>query len=221
MPRLPLSLPFLLWLGCLSLPEAHAGEIEGQVTLRTSSAPGARGTRQKSRPRAYDGAAPASQLDDETTGLVVFLEQLTGGPQRPGVYSLEQKGRRFIPHVLPIVQGSTVNFVNADKVYHSVYSEAECRAFDFPEYPPGVSRKVSFPQCGVVELFCAIHQEMNGYVLVLPNGHFCKVDSQHRYRLRAVPGGTHLLKTWHPRLPAQSRRVEVPAQGSVHLDLEL
>jgi plastocyanin len=158
---------------------------------------------------------------DECTNVVLFLLHTPGGQTTPTRARMDQKNRQFSPYVLPIYQGSTVEFVNGDSIFHSVYSQSDCRPFHLPEYPQGESREITFPQPGVLELFCAIHPEMNAYIMVMDSGYFTTPQADHQFRLDQVPPGKHVLKAWHPRLPAVTQVIDVPARGSVHVEMTL
>lgn len=47
-------------------------------------------------------------------------------------------------------------------------------------------------------------------------------DSDHKFKLEGIPAGRRVVKAWHPRLKNPvTRIIEVPASGSLHLDLSL
>lgn len=205
---------------------AWPGDIEGTVEIRTPLARRPRGKLQRhpgSTGNLLYSERSRSNLaqGDEVPNVVLSLLDTPGGQTQPRTVSLSQSNRTFVPYILPIVQGSTVEFLNGDSIYHSVYSQSECKPFHLPEYPQGESRAISFPQVGVVELFCAIHPDMNAYVVVLEGGHFCQPDRLHQFRLSDVPAGRRILKAWHPRLPSQTKVIEVPTQGTVRVELTL
>lgn len=204
---------------------AAAGTVEGTVEIRSTPGRRPRGPLQR-HPGVvggplYQGPARTAVKTDETTHVVVFLLDTPGGQNKPTRVKMAQKNRQFLPFVLPIFRGSTVDFVNSDTIFHSVYSQSECRPFHLPEYPQGESRELTFPQPGIVELFCAIHPEMNSYILVLDTGFFATPDDEHQFRLDNVPAGKHVIKAWHPRLAPVTKVIDVPAEGSVRVDLSL
>lgn len=204
---------------------AWAGTVEGTVVIRSTLGRKPKGSLQR-HPGVvggplYQGPQRTPTRVDETTNVVVFLLDTPGGQNRPGRQKLQQKGRQFWPYCLPIFQGSTVEFVNGDTVFHSVYSKSDCKPFHLPEYPQGESREITFPQPGIVELFCAIHPEMNSYILVLDTGFFANPNDEHQFRLENVPAGKRVIKAWHPRLAPVTQVIDVPASGSVRVELTL
>ncbi|MBS2034302.1 hypothetical protein JST97_04910 [bacterium] len=216
------------WLGMVLLASPlWAGDLEGVVEIRSALGRRPRGKQQRI-PGQQNGAlyqAPARLTTpvDEVTNVVIYLLDTPGGPNKPAHFKINQKNRQFSPYVLPVVQGSTVDFVNGDVIFHSVYSQCDCGPpFHLPEFPQGESRSITFNQPGDVELFCAIHSEMNAHVLVLETGYFTMPDAEHKFKLDGVPPGKRILKAWHPLLKNPvTRIVEVPANGSLRIDLSL
>lgn len=204
-----------------------AGTLEGEVVIQSHLARKPKGLLRKAPAQAGANYQDRDRLPqargevDEVRHVVISLPGTPGGPTTPEVVSLTQRNRQFEPYVLPIYQGTTVEFPNADTIFHSVYSRSECRPFHLPEYPQGQSRRISFPQVGLVELFCAIHPEMNAYITVLDTYFFTQPDEHHRFRLENIPAGRRKLQAWHPRLASRIQMVDVPAQGTVQLKLTL
>ena len=142
--------------------------------------------------------------------FVIFLEDIEGSfpvPEKPAV--MEQKELRFVPHVLVIQAGTTVEFPNSDPLSHR---------FNLGLYSRGTSRRLRFEKPGVVELLCNVHLEMAGFIVVLKNPYFARTGPDGTYRIPDVPAGLHRLRLWHERLAAQERMVEVPETGSVTVD---
>lgn len=139
-------------------------------------------------------------------------------PAREAPALMDQRGLRFIPHVLVVPVGSTVEFPNSDPVRHNVFSISEAKRFNLGMYPRGATRRIKFEQPGVVELLCNVHIEMSGYIVVVKNRYFARTEPEGTYRIEGVPAGRHRLRCWHERFPALERMVEVPETGSVTVD---
>jgi plastocyanin len=139
--------------------------------------------------------------------------------RRDDVPRLAQKDQSFVPRVLAIPVGASVDFPNLDPIFHNVFSVSPVKRFDLGKYPRGQSRRVTFGKIGLVQVYCDIHANMAAFILVLPNPAFARPDEQGAFALPDLPPGTYTLKVWHPDLPELSRTVEVPAQGDVALDL--
>jgi plastocyanin len=183
------------------------GSIEGQVILGPSV------LERRMRFNVYPdlrrgtpgtGSLPAS----ETENVVIYLEGSAPFPAAARTYTMAQQDGTFVPHVLPVPVGSTVEFPNADRVYHNVFSLSKASSFDLGRYPRGQSRSVRFDSAGVVKVFCHIHSDMTAVVLVVPNAFFVQPDENGRFRIDGIPAGTYTVVAWHER----ARRVAATVQ---------
>jgi plastocyanin len=150
-------------------------------------------------------------------------------------FVMDQRNLEFVPHVLPILVSSAVEFPNNDKVEHNVFSLSRTKQFNLGSYKAGESKTVVFDKPGIVELRCDVHAEMAAYILVLKNpyfaltdekGHFEIPDSSYLNRIglsgaEHLAAGKYLLKTWHEKLKTQSADVVVPENGDVTIQLDL
>jgi plastocyanin len=195
------------------------GRIDGTVTLSRSLAS------RRIRFRIYSdpgkGATPPSQpapdLADEYGNVVLYLESDREGAlslapsNHPDKPTMTQKDERFIPHVLPILAGTTVEFPNEDEVFHNVFSLSGPRAFDLPKYPAGSSRSVTFGKPGIVNVFCHIHSDMSAVIFVLDNPFFSTPSREGSFSLDGVPPGEYTLVAWHEHIKPVRRKVRVVA----------
>jgi plastocyanin len=133
-----------------------------------------------------------------------------------------QQGAVFLPHVLPVAVGTTIEWPNDDDIYHNVFSMSDAKRFDLGLYkgnPP--NKRVTFDKPGRVDVFCSIHENMHCIILVLENPYFAATDEDGHYRISNVPPGTYKLKAWHERLPADEREITVSTNGDVKVDFVL
>ncbi len=159
----------------------------------------------------------------ESADVVVYIEKIPGktfpAPKDPLV--LDQLNLTFVPHVLPVLAGTTVAFPNSDEVRHNVFSPSPAKRFNLGTYPRGVSRTVTFDKPGEVALLCNVHAEMSAYVIVLETSYFAVTAKDGSYTIKNVPPGKYILKTWHEKLKAQGKEIEVPGDAPVTVDFEL
>lgn len=132
--------------------------------------------------------------------VVVYLEGPIGTPTAAKV-SFDQKNTTFIPHVLPVAVGSSVEFRNNDDVMHNVFSNSPTQQFDVGMFGRGDSRSVTFTKPGVVEVRCNVHPTMHAYILVLENNYFTSPDDRGLYQITGIPAGRYKLRAWHESLP--------------------
>ncbi len=131
---------------------------------------------------------------------------------------VDQRNETFVPHVLAIVAGTTVDFPNSDHTYHNVFSLSKTKSFDLGRYAVGRSKSVRFDRPGIVRVFCDIHSHMSAFILVFSHRYFSVADQEGRYRLENVPPGTYTVVAWHESAPLESRVVVIPGSGG---DVEL
>jgi plastocyanin len=126
---------------------------------------------------------------------------------------LDQRNESFVPHVLAIVAGTTVDFPNNDRTYHNVFSLSKTKTFDLGRYAAGRSKSVRFDKPGIVRVFCDIHSHMSAFVLVFAHRYFSVADEAGVYHLENVPPGAYTVVAWSESAPLESRRVVVPDSG--------
>lgn len=110
---------------------------------------------------------------------------------------IEQRNRAIGPHVTAIQRGATIRFPNRDDVFHNLFSLSDTHRFNLGRYAPGESRSERFPRAGVVRMFCDIHSEMAGTILILDTWLFARPDASGAYRIDDVPPGRHRVIAWH------------------------
>jgi plastocyanin len=168
--------------------------------------------RANSLPRG--AAAPSLGGVEES---VVYIEKLPAGmtvPAPPSVRpTLEQRQQAFVPRVLAVQQGTTIEFPNRDPVYHNVFSVSPTRRFDLGKYAKGQSRRARFDKAGLVNVYCDIHSDMAAFIYVVPHHVFAHPSVAGRFVLPELPAGAYTLHAWHPDRGEKSQAVQVPAEG--------
>ena len=151
--------------------------------------------------------------------MVVWLTpQEPVGPAGPLPNArLLQKGKKFIPHVMAVTQGTEIEFPNQDLFFHNVFSIHQGKTFDLGLYESGAARKVKFSRPGVSYIFCNIHPQMSAVVLVLRTRYFTVTDAEGNFQISHVPPGRYKLVMWYElasdaELKSVEKEVEV-AQG--------
>lgn len=134
---------------------------------------------------------------------------------------MDQRNETFVPHILAIVAGTTVDFPNSDRTYHNVFSLSKPKTFDLGRYAAGRSKSVRFDKPGFVRVFCEIHSHMSAYILVFSHRYFAITDDAGRYRIENVPAGEYNVFAWHESMKEESRRITVAADGDVDLNFSL
>lgn len=195
-----------LWLtcsSCLFAAAALAAPVSGTVRLT-------------------DSQNPVVRKHKDYSGVVVWLEPAAPAAaalSRPFLHArMEQRGKEFVPHVLAIPAGSTVDFPNLDPIFHNAFSEFAGQVFDLGLYAPGGSRAIKFARTGIVRVFCNIHPSMSAVIAVMKYPWFAVSGPSGDFRIPDAPPGEYLLRVYHERAAEQvlkklERKVVVPPGG--------
>src|SRR5438094_3704655 len=197
------------------LAAARSGTIRGTVELRRVLPPIAR------RPGVADLGTPEARGVDDRLRSVVYLESAPRGAfetDEGGHAVMDQRNETFVPHLLAVTTGTTVDFPNSDKFYHNVFSLSKPARFDLGRYAAGHSKSRRFDQPGIVRVFCEIHSHMNAFILVFGHPFFAITDADGRYHIDNVPPGTYNVVAWNEGDPTEPKSVTVPDGGSAELD---
>jgi plastocyanin len=189
--------PLRICFSLLAAVAVHAGTVSGVVSLESSK------DKRVTQRRDF-------------SSVVVWLEPAgdTRLPLVPRKAVMEQKDKTFLPHVLVIPVGSSIDFPNFDPIFHNAFSNFHGQMFDVGLYPPKTSRTVKFNREGVVRVFCNIHPAMSAVIVVLRTSLFDVTGTDGSYRIRDVPPGEYTLKIFHERateatLASVSRKITV------------
>jgi plastocyanin len=191
--------------------DAPGGTLRGRVEVRLPDREGA------ARPDVSALGMPDPRDTPDHRTAVVFLETAPRGAFEvppPGRAVLDQRNETFVPHVLAVPVGTTVEFPNSDRVFHNVFSLSKAKRFDLGRYPRGASRSVRFDRPGMVRVFCEIHSHMSAFVLVFAHRYFDTTDEAGRYRIDGVPPGSYAVAVWNEGEVRLTRTVQVPAGGA-------
>jgi plastocyanin len=192
-----------LALGLLLPAIALAGNVSGEVELTNSKDAAVR------KHRDY-------------SGVVIWLDPVDRTAPPPAVRRVEmlQRDKQFVPHVIAISLGSTVDFPNLDPIFHNAFSNFSGGQFDVGLYPPKSSRSVTFKHPGIVRVFCNIHSTMSAVIAVLRTPWFAVSLPTGKYSIPNVPAGDYQLHLFHERALSENlqfleRRITVPESGLV------
>jgi len=155
---------------------------------------------------------------------VVYIDQAPAAATASAPKTMDQRNMRFTPHVLPIVAGSTVKFLNSDPTQHNVFSP-DHEKFNLGTWPQGETKDYMFSKCTRFPcsyvLLCRIHPEMEAFVVVLKNPFFAVTDASGRYEIKDLPPGTYTVGVWHPKLKAPAKETTIGATAGATLDFTL
>ena len=174
-------------------------------------------------------AAAAGTINGKVSGVagesVVYVDTVQGktfpAPAKNPV--VDQKGLLFQPHITVVQTGTTVEFLNSDKVAHNVFwtnvGGNKKLGHNLGTWPQGEKRSFKFDNPGAVPLLCNVHPEMAGYVVVVPTPYYATTDKSGEYKIENVPDGSYTVTAWHEGAKNQSKPVSV--SGDTKADFTL
>jgi len=160
-----------------------------------------------------------TSIDQNAVVIYIKKNSQVSNPQPMQHVKLEQIDKKFVPHVLPVTVGTSVDFPNMDKIYHNAFSLSNGNTFNLGKYAVGKSKTHTFDSPGVVEVFCDIHSNMYSYIIVLPNEYFAKTDSDGNYIIKNIPPGTYTLVAWHESFTQKEYQIIVTDNGDLIQDI--
>ena len=176
-------------------------------------------------------AANAGSISGKVSGVsgesVVYVDTI-GGKTFPAPVEhpvIDQKGLLFQPHINVVLVGSTVDFLNSDKVAHNVFwpslmqGTKKLPGKNLGTWPTGEKRPFKFDQPGVAALLCNVHPEMAGYIVVVPTPYYATTDKGGNFKIENVPDGQYNVVAWHEGAKNQSKAVAVSGDSKADFTL--
>lgn len=191
--------PAILISALLLSSQGWAGEIKGQVSA-------------------------AGSLSTES--VAVYLDTIPGktfdAPTKHA--SMDQKHLKFVPHVLVVLKGTTVDFLNSDATLHNVFwpdiGGNKKLAANLGTWPQGQKKSFTFDNPGAISLLCNVHPEMSGYIVVVTNPYFAVTSHDGGFEIKDVPPGHYTLKTWSEEGKPLTQPVDV-TDGTTTVNLTI
>jgi plastocyanin len=186
------------------------------LSALVTAVPAAAGT-VKGGVQVFDkGGRPATDLAD----VVVYVDGART-KAAPAKATMAMKRKNFVPRLVVVPVGTTVEFPNEDPILHNVFSVSGENRFDLDLYRTNKVGSWSFQFPGVVRVYCNIHPQMSGVVLVRDNPYFAKTGPDGTFVIPDVPAGKYVLKAWHERGGEAAQEITVTARGETDVKLTL
>jgi plastocyanin len=150
---------------------------------------------------------------------VVWLEH-PGSSQagRPGRVVLDQRNTEFVPRVLAVRMGTTIEFPNNDRVFHNVFSFHDGKRFDLGLYPVGAVKTQVFDRPGLSRVFCNIHPNMAAYIMVVDSPYFAVTNGGGEFVMPAVEPGSYAFRAWRPGSRELTGTIAVNGRAALHVE---
>lgn len=224
-------LMIMLFLGGVCVSNLMAQEDEAKAVMAAKLKEALLSLKKEIRPEvevenggSITGAVKCKRVR-HSDNVVVYIEKVGDNkypvPEEHGI--VDQMNLVFVPHVIAVQKGTTIDFPNSDLVRHNVFSPPGCCIqFNLGTYDIGVSKPVTFEKTCVVSLLCNVHAEMSAYVVVFDNPYFSVTGRDGTFKIDNVPPGSYEVSAWHEKLKTVTKKdVKVDAGKTVNVDFEL
>ena len=142
-------------------------------------------------------------------------------PAQPA--EIDQDGCRYKPHVLGIVRGQKLKFVNSDGLLHNVHALPEVnKPFNMAMPATRTEAEVTFTETeSMFKIKCDVHPWMGAWVAVSDHPFFAVTGTDGRFEIRGLPAGSYEIEAWHEKLGTQKASVTVADGASASADFVL
>lgn len=143
------------------------------------------------------------------------------GPFKQRAHVMQDLHHDFVPHVLAISFGDTVEYINREHVDHNVYSP-DHEGFNLGVWGYGQIRTYHYDKhVGAYRQKCWVHPSMSAWVYVNQNPYVATLHRDGTYEIRGVPVGHYTLAVWNSHYTAPSHKIDVKAGHTTVVDFDL
>ena len=160
----------------------------------------------------------------EIANAVVWIEnpppgaKLAADAAKP---TIDQRGCAFVPRVVVVPAGGTVDFLNNDRLLHNIHATPMLNVAFNRTQPKDRTIPITFQKAEIVRIDCDLHSWMRAWVIVVEHSFYQVTPADGGFAFENLPPGTYKLQVWHERLGKVARDITVPEKGSVSQDIEL
>jgi plastocyanin len=137
---------------------------------------------------------------------------------------MDQKGCRYLPHVIALMRGGSVEFRNSDMTMHTIHTipaTPNGRQLDIAEGPRGAPQVVTFKDPEIMmPVRCDPHPWMNAFINVADTPFYAVTDADGHFEIKGLPAGRYELAAVHEKLGEQTMSVTVKPQETQTADFK-
>ena len=149
--------------------------------------------------------------------VVVWLQTPPPGaafPRAPEKVEMDQKGCVFVPRVVLVPSGGTVEFLNSDRLLHNLHSASRQNPTFNRTQPRGRVIPIAFSKPEIIQVNCDLHSWMRAWVVVADHPFYALSNDAGEFVLPNVPPGKYMLQIWQETLGTMRRDVTVGAEDA-------
>ena len=165
--------------------------------------------------------AVLASLDGSLANVFVRLQGTlppTPVPNEP--VTIDQRGCVYVPRVMGIRVGQTLQVRNDDELLHNVHSlSVKNNTFNVSEPKAGMVQQFKMKDEEVMlRIKCDVHSWMTTYVGVVSNPYFAVTSKAGTFEIANVPPGAYTIQAWHERYGPVMKTVTVRPGAATTVD---
>lgn len=147
--------------------------------------------------------------------FIYIKEGLTGSYPAPAPTTIDQRGCVYIPHVVGVMVGETLEIKNSDGLLHNIHTMPTANREFNRGQPTNMTTPTTFSTPEVmIPVKCDVHGWMHSYIGVVAHPYFAVSGGDGSFSIANVPPGTYTLEAWHEKYGVQTAQVTVEANGA-------
>ena len=139
----------------------------------------------------------------------------------PPPAQIDQKQCMFVPRVVVVPAGGTVEFLNSDRLLHNVKSFSKANAPFNKAHPKARTISIVFKDPEIIRIECDLHSWMRTWVVVAGHPFYAVTNDRGEFTLDNVPPGKYTLQIWQESLGTVTREVTVGDTSATTVTVEM
>jgi plastocyanin len=160
----------------------------------------------------------------EIRNAVVWLEDPPPGAvatAQAEKVEIDQRGCTFIPRVVVVPAGGTVDFLNSDRLLHNIHATPKLNVSFNRTQPKSRTIPVTFAKPEIVRINCDLHSWMTAWVVVAEHSFYAVTGADGQFVFDNLPPGQYRLQVWHEQLGKVAASVVVGDQQAAPVTIEM
>jgi plastocyanin len=156
--------------------------------------------------------------------VVVSLQPPPPGAKWPvalPVVQIDQQQCLFVPRVVLVPAGGTVEFLNTDRLLHNLHSDSKGNPKFNRTQPRGRTIPIVLKHPEIIRVDCDLHPWMRAWVVVAEHPFYAVTNEQGEFVLDNIPPGEYSLRLWQESLGTVTQDVTVRDEAITTVTVEM
>jgi plastocyanin len=134
---------------------------------------------------------------------------------------MDQNGCVFIPRIVLVPAGGTVDFLNSDRLLHNIHATPKLNVAFNRTQPKSRTIPITFDKPEIIRINCDLHSWMIGWVVVTAHPFYAITGADGQFSFDGLPPGQYKLQIWQERLGTVAANVTVGDKQDGHVTVEM